>query len=223
MKHLLPILLLLSAHVSAQQYEMPAKVADSQVFYAAQSRWQQIELGEASLKKKDYDSALYHFNIAYAYEPGTYLCGNDAEGQEQAKAIHYAECYAGLGNNDTAITLLIKYAFGGLNGEPMQIIEALKKPLSATYGKEHVLQEFRKAAHTIRISQQSKYNFIVTLFGRDIYLSPASKTWAYRGIYHKAPEDPAIPQVRAITDEQVLEQAHKRYLTSAIYKTFTTL
>jgi hypothetical protein len=222
MKHLLPILLLLSAHVSAQQYEMPAKVADSQVFYAAQTRWQQIELGEASLKKKDYDAALHHFNTAYAYEPGTYLCGNDAEWQEQAKAIQYAACYTGLGNTDTAITLLIKYAFGGLNGEPMQIIEALKKPLSATYSKEHIRQEFRKAEHTIKVSPQSKYNFIVTLFGRDVYLSPATKTWAYRGIYHKAPEDPAIPQVRAITDEQVLEQAHKRYLTSAIYKTFTT-
>lgn len=223
MKHLLPILLLLAAHASAQQQEMPGRAADSQVFYAAQTRRQQIELGEASLKKKDYDAALHHFNNAYKYEPGTYLCGNDAEWQEQAKAMHYAECYAGLGNTDTAITLLITYAFGGLNGEPMQIIEALKKPLLARYGKDAILQEFRKAEHTIQVSPQAKYNFIVTLFGRDIYLSPATKMWAYRGIYHKAPEDPAIPQVRAINDEQVLEQAHKRYLTSAIYKTFTNL
>jgi hypothetical protein len=53
MKLLLPFIVCSCLSANAQQYEMPAKVAGDQLFYAAQTRREHTELGETFLKKKD--------------------------------------------------------------------------------------------------------------------------------------------------------------------------
>lgn len=135
-----------------------------------------------ALQEQDFKTALKYTEMADKQYPYVHFCGNEYAAHDIYMARMYGRCYAGLGQKDKAIEVLLPQSM--TNG--MASNEKLVNQLCALIKEKYTQDEIQRAValaisgmFTRKISKRDPDVYYVKMFGTEFPLDPYGSVYGY--------------------------------------------